>query len=264
MVDPQLKQAMANGSFSGVYVAPGDCVLSGVFTPFSPSRSLDTSFVSSRFITTRLLYAGQPLQATDPPVPLHLPSPLHDPCSVFVIAVVLGGLFKFTGRWLLLDLRYKPHALHISVPSGALLQSGVLVVPQFEHCWPSSPLATTSAFSPPPVSVSVSVSLLFFSFVALPSGSSFSPLARRFLPPSLIPRFRFISVRLVVVFCNIELVIGYMLVIRLVASIGINILSIKFLTTTFCLVTIDLIIFPQRLSRFISSLYFQFVFPIYS
>lgn len=23
------------------------------------------------------------------------------------------------------------------VPSGALLQSGVLVVPQFEHCWPS-------------------------------------------------------------------------------------------------------------------------------
>lgn len=33
-------------------------------------------------LETRLLYAGQPLQPSAPPVPLHLPPPGHDPDGV--------------------------------------------------------------------------------------------------------------------------------------------------------------------------------------
>lgn len=130
---------MACGSFSGASDADVSSSRSDV------SASLNAVSTASRLITTRLLYAGHPLHACDPPVPLHRPSPLHEPWSFFVMAAVVGGRFKCTGRWLLFDRRYNPHALQINVPSGARRQSGVLVVPQFEHCCPSSTVPPSSA-----------------------------------------------------------------------------------------------------------------------
>lgn len=194
IVDPQLKHAMAKGSFSGDVVAVGDRVFSGVCEPFT-SASFSSLF-ASRLRTTRLLYAGHPLHATAPPVPLHLPSPLHDPSSALTIGIVFGGLFKFTGRWLLLDRRYNPHALHINVPSGALLQSGVFVVPQLEHCWPFSAVSS-------PTSATCAIILL-----SSAPCSSLPSLARRFLL-LLSSCIVLISVKLVVLFGDEELVISY-------------------------------------------------------
>lgn len=101
-------------------------------------RSSCGAFSNVFFATTLLLNAGHPLHAAAPPVPLHRPSPLQLPSSSLATTIVFGGRFKFTGLWELLDLKYKPQALQMRVPSGALLHKGVFVVPQFEHCWPSS------------------------------------------------------------------------------------------------------------------------------
>lgn len=46
---------------------------------------------------------------------------------------VAGGFSRCVGREILRALRYRPQALHIVAPLGALLHSGVLVVPQLEH-----------------------------------------------------------------------------------------------------------------------------------
>ncbi len=106
----------------------------------------------------RLLYAGQPLHPSAPPVPLHLPPPGHDPVGVWsaatyvapgvfgnwgalafgdslkdgrgVLATTLGGRLRAVGRSDPLALRYSPQALQIVAPSSDLLQRGVRVVPQ--------------------------------------------------------------------------------------------------------------------------------------
>lgn len=110
-------------------------------------------------LETLLLYAGQPLHPSAPPVPLHLPPPGQDPDAVWSAAtylatgafgnngtwafgdsltggcrgpfpVTVGGRFRFIGRWAFLAFRYSPQALQIVSPCGDLRQRGVRVVPQ--------------------------------------------------------------------------------------------------------------------------------------
>lgn len=109
---------------------------------------------------TRLLYAGQPLHPSAPPVPLHLPPPGHVPVGIWsaatyvapgvlfgnsgtldfgesltgvcrgLPATTLGGRLRFVGRAAFLAFKYNPHALQIVAPWGDLRQRGVRVVPQ--------------------------------------------------------------------------------------------------------------------------------------
>lgn len=106
-----------------------------------------------------LLYAGQPLHPTAPPVPLQRPPPGHVPrdiCSGFAflaaadeleaacelllaigdvlsvraLGTVVGGRFRFVGRAAFLAFKYSPQALQIVAPSGDLRQRGVRLVLQ--------------------------------------------------------------------------------------------------------------------------------------
>lgn len=108
-----------------------------------------------------LLYAGQPLHPTAPPVPLQRPPPGHVPrgiaatascfaaadeldalaaCELLlatdeglsgcVLGTVVGGRFRLVGRAAFLAFRYRPQALHMVAPCGDLRQSGVRLVPQ--------------------------------------------------------------------------------------------------------------------------------------
>lgn len=101
-----------------------------------------------------LLYAGQPLHPSAPPVPLHRPPPGQLPlgvCSAVTyvapltldepdwapfpadlsaalgvpLATILRGRFRFVGLAAFRAFRYKPHALHMVAPCGDLLHSGV-------------------------------------------------------------------------------------------------------------------------------------------
>lgn len=106
---------------------------------------------------TLLLYAGQPLQPSAPPVPLQRPPPGHVPDGVqssvtYVAPGTFGnngalllandffgmrsrllccGRIRLTGRGAFLDFWYRPQALQMVAPVGDLLQSGVSLVPQF-------------------------------------------------------------------------------------------------------------------------------------
>lgn len=106
---------------------------------------------------TLLLYAGQPLQPSAPPVPLQRPPPGHVPegvqSSVTYVApgtfgnngalllandffgmrsrLLCCGRIKLTGRGAFRDFWYRPQALQMVAPVGDLLQSGVSLVPQF-------------------------------------------------------------------------------------------------------------------------------------
>ena len=116
------------------------------------------------FLEILLLYAGQPLQPSAPPVPLQRPPPGHDPpplwrdtlsavrvlatvpldnegdvlcrCSVGsdseagVEGVAMGARLRFIGRAVFLALKYRPQALHMIEPVGDLRHKGVLEVPQ--------------------------------------------------------------------------------------------------------------------------------------
>jgi hypothetical protein len=110
-------------------------------------------------LETRLLYAGQPLHPSAPPVPLHLPPPGQDPDAVWSAATyfatgafgskgtwafgdsltgdcrapfpaTVGGRLRFIGRWAFLAFKYNPQALQIVSPCGDRRQRGVRVVPQ--------------------------------------------------------------------------------------------------------------------------------------
>lgn len=111
-------------------------------------------------LDTRLLYAGQPLQPSAPPVPLQRPPPGQVPVGVcsadtYVAPMILGvgldpdaelpllgvgrgapeattpgGFLRLVGRDVFLALRYSPQALHIVAPWGDRLHRGVRVVPQ--------------------------------------------------------------------------------------------------------------------------------------
>lgn len=106
---------------------------------------------------TLLLYAGQPLHPSAPPVPLQRPPPGQVPdgeqSSVTYVApgtfgnsgvlflakdffgmrsrLLCCGRMRLIGRGAFLDFWYKPQALQMVAPAGDLLQSGVSLVPQF-------------------------------------------------------------------------------------------------------------------------------------
>jgi hypothetical protein len=101
---------------------------------------------SCALFATRLLYAGQPLHPSAPPVPLHRPPPGQDPVGIWSAATyvapatfpvidwaqgfgdvfsgdflgtvdtVVGGRFKLVGRDEFRALRYRPQALQMVAP----------------------------------------------------------------------------------------------------------------------------------------------------
>ena len=153
------------GFMKGLLSPCNACVLASAFSSsFSPFSARFKAWLDCAFFESLLLYAGQPLQPSAPPVPLQRPPPGHDPPVVLcwtasmvlpvgivpfdregdvlcrssvesdseagVDAVVIGARLRFIGRAVFLAFKYNPQALHMVEPVGDLRHSGVLEVPQ--------------------------------------------------------------------------------------------------------------------------------------
>lgn len=164
MVVPQFWQAMTTVVFCAwLCNAAMSMAFESSATPGSTLLGVDCwpwRTLRLALLATRLLYAGQPLQPSAPPVPLHRPPPGQVPFGVWSAATylapaacwtacglaslgdvepvadcdplgtIVGGRFRLVGRAAFLAFRYRPHALQMVAPWGDLRQRGVRLVPQ--------------------------------------------------------------------------------------------------------------------------------------